>query len=134
MYSSALFTNKIWEQCLQNIVRMLLSMSLDSILVSSLVSVSGPYTELHECVYLHVHILAQKCIIYQQMVGICCEILTFYCCTKYYFSLSIRELQEHASSHCSSLWYTKGIVYQQNYHKIGAKSLNKFCACMYSGY
>jgi hypothetical protein len=33
-------------------------------------------------------------------------------------------LQEHVSSHCSLLWYTKGIVYQQNYHKIGAESLS----------
>ena len=30
----------------------------------------------------------------------------------------------YISSHCSLLWYTKGIVYQQNYYKIGAKSLN----------
>ena len=34
-------------------VRILLSMSLDSILVSSVVSLSGPYTELQEHVYLH---------------------------------------------------------------------------------
>ena len=31
----------------------LLSMSLDSILVSSVMSVSGPSSELHERVYLH---------------------------------------------------------------------------------
>ena len=37
----------------KNIVKILPSMSLDSILVSSVVSVSGPYTELHERVYLH---------------------------------------------------------------------------------
>ena len=37
----------------KKIVRILPSMSLDSIVVSSVVSVSGPYTELHECVYLH---------------------------------------------------------------------------------
>ena len=41
--------------------------------------------------------------------------------------ISINELQEHASSHCSLLWYTKGIVYQQNYYKIGAESLNSTC-------
>ena len=35
--------------------------------------------------------------------------------------------KEHASSHCSLLWYTKGIVYKQNYYKIGAKSLNSTC-------
>ena len=33
------------------------------------------------------------------------------------------------------LWYTKGIVYQQNYYKIGAESLNSTCfykaLCMY---
>ena len=28
-------------------------------------------------------------------------------------SLFISELQEHTSSHCSLLWYRKGIVYQQ---------------------
>ena len=28
-------------------------------------------------------------------------------------SHSISELQEHAFSHCSLLWYRKGIVYQQ---------------------
>ena len=44
-----------------------------------------------------------------------------------YISLSISELQEHASSHCSLLWCTKGIVYQQNYYKIGAESLNSTC-------
>ena len=44
-----------------------------------------------------------------------------------YISLSISELQEHASSHCSLLWYTKRIVYQQNYYKIGAESLNSTC-------
>ena len=44
-----------------------------------------------------------------------------------YISHSISELQEHASSHCSLLWYTKGIVYQQNYHKIGVESLNSTC-------
>ena len=62
---------------------------------------------------------------YQQIAIICCEVLTFYCCNKY--SLSISELQEHASSHCFLLWYTKGIVYQQNYYKIGAESLNSTC-------
>ena len=42
-------------------------------------------------------------------------------------SLSISELQEHASSRCSLLWYTKGIVYQQNYYKIVAESLYSTC-------
>ena len=58
-------------------------MSLDSILVSSMVSVSGPYTELHECVISIVLVLVHKCIVYQQIVEICCEVLTFYCCNKY---------------------------------------------------
>ena len=116
------------------IVRILLLMSLDSILVSSEVSVSGPYTELHERVYLHCSCLVQKC---QQIVGICCEILTAIP-NIVYISLSISELQEHVSSHCSLLWYTKGI-YQQNYHKIGVESLNPTClqsfvhVYMYSG-
>ena len=71
----------------KNVVRIVLSMSLDSILVSS---VSGPYTELHECVYLHC--LVHKCIVYQQIVEICCEVLTFYCCNKFvYISFSISE-------------------------------------------
>ena len=39
-----------------------------------------------------VFVLVQKCIVYQQIVGICYEILTFYCCTKYFL------YQEHASS------------------------------------
>ena len=65
-------------------------------------------------------------IVYKQIVEICCEVLTFYCCNKY-CSVSISELQEHASSHCSLLWYTKGIVYLQNYYKIGAESLNSTC-------
>ena len=42
-------------------------------------------------------------------------------------SLYISELQEHASFHYFLLWYTKGIVYQQNYYKIGAESLNSTC-------
>ena len=109
----------------KKIVRILMSMSLDSILVSSVVSVSGPYTELHEHVYLHCSFFVHKCIVYQQIVKICCEGLTFYYCNEY--CLSISELQEHASSHCSLLWNTKGIVYQQNYYLIGAESLNSTC-------
>ena len=70
-------------------------------------------------------VLVHKYIVYQQIVETCCEVLTFYCCNKY--SLSISELQEHASSHCTLLWYTKRIVYQQNYYKIGAESLNSTC-------
>ena len=60
-------------------------MSLDSILVSSVVSVSGPYTELHErnVSISIVLVLVHKCIVYQQIVEICCEGLTFYCCNKY---------------------------------------------------
>ena len=52
--------------------------------------------------------------------------LTVYCCTKCLYQSSISELQEQASSYFL-LWYTSGIVYQQNYHKIGAKSLNSTC-------
>ena len=75
-------------------------------------------------------VLVHKCIVYQQIVEIWCEVLTFYCCNKInivYISFSISELQEHGSSHCCLLWYTKGIVYQQNYYKIGAESLNSTC-------
>ena len=62
----------------------------------------------------------------QQIVEICCEVLTFYCCNKLILFISVfhSELQEQSSSHCSLLWYTKGIVYQQN---IGAESLNTTC-------
>ena len=77
MYSSALFTNIMKTMSSKKFVRIVLSMSFDPILVSS---VSGPYTELHECVYLHCSCLVHKCIIYQQIVEICCEVLTFYCC------------------------------------------------------
>ena len=45
--------NNYENNVFKKIVRVLLSMSLDSILVSSVVSVIGPYTELHERVYLH---------------------------------------------------------------------------------
>ena len=45
--------NNYENNVFKKIVRILLSMSLDSILVSSVVSVSGPYIELHERVYLH---------------------------------------------------------------------------------
>ena len=73
-------------------------------------------------------VLVHKCIVYQHIVEICCEVLTFYCCNNIvYISLSISELQEHASSHFSLLWYTKGIVYQQNYYKIGVESLKSTC-------
>ena len=82
-------------------------------------------------------VFVHKCIVYQQIVEICCKVLTFYCCNKY-CSHSINELQEHASSHCSLLWYTKGIVYQQNYYTIGAESLSSTClqsfVHVYSGY
>ena len=77
-------------------------------------------------------VLVQKCIVYQQIVRICCEILTLYCCTKY--SLSIK-LREHASSHCV---VHKGLFFQQKYHKwcriIKLYLFTKFCACTYSCY
>ena len=47
---------------------------------------------------------------------LCYEIFAILRCTKINIvciSLSISELQEHASSHCSLLWHGKGIVYQQ---------------------
>ena len=96
MYSSALFTNEnnVFKK-LSKIVRILLSMSLNSILVSS---VSGP--------------LASFPGLSREGEGKAWGLLW---------------LQEHASSHCSLLWYTKGIVYQQNYYKIGAESLNSTC-------
>ena len=85
------------------------------------------YTNVSSSIVL---VLVHKCIVYQHIiVEICCEVLTFYCCNKY-CSLSISELQEHASSHCSLLWYTKGTVYQQNYYKIGAVPVYKVL-CMY---
>ena len=52
--------------------------------------------------------------------------------TLVYISLSISELQEHASSQCSLLWYTKGIAHQQNYDKIGAASLHSTCLHVYN--
>ena len=67
----------------KKIVRILPSMSLDSIVVSSVVSVSGPYTEFHKCVISIVLVLVHKCFVYQQIVEFCCEVLTFYCCNKY---------------------------------------------------
>ena len=79
-----------------NVFKTLSLMSLDPILVSSAVSVSGPYTELHEHVYPHCSCFGTtNC---RNLL----EILTFYCCTKY-CSLSISDLQEHASSYCSLL-------------------------------
>ena len=67
-------------------------------------------------------VLIQKCIVYQHM-GICCKISTFYCC----ISIFLSELEERASSHCSVLWYTKAIVYQQNDHMIRAGPLKSTC-------
>ena len=57
-----------YENNVVNIVRiLLLSMSLhrDSIIVSSVVSVSGPYAELDKRVLVLVFI--QRCIVYQQL-------------------------------------------------------------------
>ena len=44
-----------------------------------------------------------------------------------YISLFLSELEECTTSHCSLLWYTKGIVYQQNYYMMGAKPLKSTC-------
>ena len=44
-------------------------------------------------------VLVQKCIVYQQIVGICCEILTFYCCNKYCLYISIFPLVSHRNMH-----------------------------------
>ena len=58
--------------------------------------------------------LIRKCIIYPTNYGNLVRFLTW-CCTKYSvcISVSIIELLEHASFHCSLLWYRTGIVYQQ---------------------
>ena len=93
-----------------------------------MVSVSGPYTELHKRVYIHCPCVVHKRIVDQHIVETCREVFTFYCCNNF----CISELQEHASSHCSLLWYTKGIVQQQNYYKIGAASLNSTCLHVYN--
>ena len=67
-----------------NVVKTLLRMS---ILVPSVVSVSGLPTLIYTNVSITiVHILIQRCIVYQQMMRICCEIVTFYSCT--YISVS----------------------------------------------
>ena len=57
-------------------------------------------------------VLVQNCIVYQKIMGIVLlnfTIIPYIVC----ISLFISELQEYASSHCSLLWYGKGIVYQQ---------------------
>ena len=48
--------------------------------------------------------------------------VTIYCFTKYVYVSP--ELHGHASSHCSSLWYEKGIAYQQIIKLVGIKPLN----------
>ena len=40
-------------------------------------------------------------------------LIFYYCPNIVCIGLFISELQERASSHCSLLWYEKGIVYQQ---------------------
>ena len=86
-------------------------MSLDSILVPSVVRVSVPFTELHEHAYLYCSCFGTNLptnygnsVVYSTIVP------------KFYIvciSLFISELQEYASSQCSLLWYVKDIVYQQ---------------------
>ena len=83
-------------------------------LVTSVVSVSVPFTELHNC---DCSCFGTKIQRLPTNYGNCVvRFLPFYCCTVpniVCISISISELQEHASSHCSLLWYGKGIVYQQ---------------------
>ena len=78
-------------------------MSLDSILVPSVVRASVPFTELHEHAYGTLFTNKSCCEIFDSTIvpNIVC------------ISLFISELQEYASSHCSLLRYGKGIVYQQ---------------------
>ena len=64
-------------------------------------------------------VLVKKYIVYQQIVGICCEILTFYCCTKYCLS--------YRSMHLPIVVVQKEHCLPTNYHKIGVESLNFTC-------
>ena len=75
--------NDYEDNVFKKIVRILMSMSLDSILVSSVVSVSGPTLSYMNVSISIVLVLVHKCIVYQQIVEICCEVLTFYCCNEY---------------------------------------------------
>ena len=86
-------------------------MSLDSILVPSVVRVSVPFTELHEHAYLY----CSRCgtLFTNKLWESCCEIYSTIVPNIVCISLFISELQEYASSHCSLLWYEKSIVYQQ---------------------
>ena len=103
-------------------------MSLDSILVSYVASGSVPFTELHECVS-PLSLFRYKNSLFTNILWK--FVVRFWHCISVpnivYISLSISELQKHPPSHCSLLWYTKVIVYQQIYQNNGVKSLNLTC-------
>ena len=72
-------TNYDDNYCRHNIVGISLSMSLDSIIVPSVVRVSVPFTELHEHAYLYCSCFGT--LFTNKLWESCCEI--FYYCTKY---------------------------------------------------
>ena len=87
-----------------------MSMSLDSILVPSVISVSVP---LHEHAYISpLFLLWYVSALFTNKLWESCKIFDFLLLYQVVF-VSVFELQEHASSHYSLLWYREGIVYQQ---------------------
>ena len=68
-----------------------------------------PFTELHKYVYVF-----DVVIVYQQIMKSFERFLHSIALPNFvHVSLSISELHENASSHCSLLWYEKAFVYQQ---------------------
>ena len=131
-------TNYDDNYCRHNIVGILLSMSLDSILVSSVVGVSVPFTELHEHAYLYCSCCGT--LVTNKLWKSCCAI--FYILLLYQILfVSVFSLVSYRNMHlpivlsCS----TRRALFTNKLSKQWCQIINlylctKFCACMYSGY
>ena len=123
-------TNYDDNYCRHNIVGISLSMSLDSILVPSVVRVSVPFTELHEHAYLYCSCCGT--LFTNKLWESCCEILLLY----QILFVSVFSLVSYRNMHLPIvLCCGTGRALSKQWCQITKLYLcTKFCACKYSGY
>ena len=88
------------------------------LLISPCVKCAVPFTTLHKYTYIALMWLLFTNKLWKLVKGFLHSIALP---NFVHVSLSIGELHEDVSSHCSLLWYEKRFVYQQNYYNISDK-------------
>ena len=128
-------TNYDDNYCHHNIVGILLSMSLDSILVPSVVGVSVPFTELHEHAYHYCSCFGT--LFTSKLWESCCEIFNILLLYQVLFVslVSYRNMHLPIVLCCGTGWALFTNKLSKQWCQITKLYLcTKVCACKYSGY